>query len=147
MVAIAHAQGRPAAPMPTRAEMLRWLYEIAPDFRQQVRHDDSASRVEFSYRGQRFQIVARDENHRETAVLDAYKLLRELTGYPVEAVRTRELEAQIVRARFAGDDAQANALERELVTLNAGGTVTKSKARSHGEATPNRAPFGRREAW
>lgn len=146
MVAIAHAQGRPPVPMPTRAEMLRWLYDLAPDFRHQVRPDDSASRVEFSYAGQRFQVIARGEGHRETVILDAYKLLREVTGYPVEPPRTRELEAQIIRARFTGDDATANALEREFVTLNAGGVV-RPKAKTHAEAHSNRAPFGRREAW
>lgn len=128
--------------------MRAWIFDITPDFRVQVKLDGSSSRALFTYRGRAFSVIARNADHREAVIVDSYLTLRDECGYPVEPPRTRELEAQIVQARFRGDDAAADALERELVTLNAGG-AGKRRVRNHGQAqtTPERAPFGRREAW
>lgn len=132
--------------MPSHAEMVEWIFFVAPDFRRQhPRPDLSAAR--FTYAGEVFEVVARGERAREDVVQEAYRVLREATGHPLEKPRNRELEQQIVAARFRGEHAAADAFELELVQLNAGGASVRRRPAPVRNDHGIRAPFGQRPAW
>lgn len=104
---------------PTRDAALEWCRANAPDLR--IQHGDGASGARFTFGGRTIELEVEGEGHRDAVVRRVFETIRERQGAPVASGdKSRELERQIVTARFAGQDATADALERELLAMRAG---------------------------
>lgn len=105
---------------PTRDAALEWCRANAPDLR--IQHGDGASGARFMYGGRTIELEVEGDDHRDVIVRRVFETIRERQGAPVSSgvAKSRELEQQIVMARYRGQDATADALERELLEQRAG---------------------------
>jgi hypothetical protein len=107
-----------------RPVQLAYAREHLPDLtiRHTLTADGPVSRATFTFRGRARSVSSTGEGCEDAIVTAIVTFLRRELGARVERepAHRNDLERQIVRARYHGRDAEAEALTLELVRENAG---------------------------
>ena len=110
--------------LPSRAELLEWCRNNAPDLR--IQHHEDASGAQGTYDRETFELVATGDWHRDTIILEVWKhiRLRQADAVTEEGKDVdQDLTRQIIAARATGRHEAADQLEAELVAQRLGRPV------------------------
>ena len=113
----------PALSRIPREAQLAYAREHLPDLsiRHELASDGPVSKASFTFRGREKQVSCHGEGCEDEIVREIVEFIRTAFGARVESdvTKSRDLEEAIVRARYAGQDAEADMLTKELVASNA----------------------------
>ncbi len=150
-----------ATHLPSREAMLAWVRHVDPAsrFRHTTVERDGVevdvSGCRMTVAGEPVELYAEGVDAEDKIVELAYREVRARLGRPLTSPLAygRDLERQIIAARFAGQHAHADALEAELISVRTGSAAQPRERRFEQDSMvnrrdpPTRAPFGQRPIW